>query len=1269
MEKQIIDLRRMLLEKDFFDETNAQVVMEWLVAVENRRPVVVVGAGFSLNAKHKYRGDYAGRREVPLWGPITKRMADDLGIDQHSYDGPTMAEMYECAFGEAKMRDMLRGMLDDENLEPGEAHQALSGYALEAIITTNLLDTLLEKIYAPDGNVWNRVIEDSDLSVSGRDGQKFRDLIYFHGHRASPATWVYTRSQYEDIAKKKPAILTRTRQLMAQHPLLIVGYSLSDPDFHQIYRQLSHEMRTHQPLGLAIMIGRVTEAERNHWRRLGIRLAAPDPKKNWEGSVFPTPEQGNTFFKQLFPHLETSWSPNNEAMLRYVREGRGLKERFERFEKLLPHQKREEHQGYFDQRNDDFKSWRETLFSLLGDDEKKQAGELAHKVLQAILSKDEAASPSAHQISITIGAPGRIPVQERERDIHAFRHLPNDREWRRLRDSRLYWEIDKILDRYRSDWQSIAGHFYFALENNLFHSDTAEEGVIPWIPLTFWLSANSDFRKGGDLKSLCDRCLRAERKYRPAGYWENWIKEEAKKHNIELVSEPDSTEPDHLTKARNAFQAMLDRDFSGAQKLYGAAAEKAKSEGWIFEEWAWREGEVAALNVLEQRQTQSHKRLKALRTHQVVTDWERRSNERMVEVLQEGFDQQRKQERNRAYGMSSGFSSWAPRMAMRLFRDLETIDAPPFLQAQYVKPLLSCDILSARTELQRRILLPVKDSGDWLRLYLDAPAEDVMAQRKRDEDLVNVFFEKKSEHNCLGVLSRRVEIFPALEKALREADVEDVYAFLSKARQRLTDKDGSDFPTHSLPRMLASVASVYPLYRLREWLEAWPPNSRQALSIRSWARLFSNIDWGRTALFSPGELIQWLKLLTGMLIDILDDKPLSHEHALFAFGLMGILSGIDKYAPSLLAQIDRKPLLDFAQWILERPLTESYNWEARRWGYWIERILNQISSEGEEQLLNRWATEAGFTDSKACERLELRCSLIFDALMEKESNTQPSEPHYRWLRTLWDEMEAGQLWEKTYRKRYVSNSHLSFPIIAFYVCCMRFLEDTRETAAARLLDLLTAAPIQLSLLAPIFHPSFWGRAWPELLDLIFESAGGIGGARPSGDSFMDISGKPTEHQMGAMSLLANHAKMVERSELVADTQIQAALEPLKTAATLLLSDERMSVAFEAAKAIVPLAELAADEHELQRHTRALRRMARDTRVSVRAVAAYGAARLVHLAKHEQMRRTASEISQQLADDPNALLKSSEQLGRLEAEYNQRSTKATTPPESQSDNPS
>ena len=72
-------------------------------------------------------------------------------------------------------------------------------------------------------------------------------------------------------------LVARVRQLFAQYPLLVVGYSLNDPDFHLVYRQMVRAMSERHPLGLAVVpwsesAESAASAARRYWESLGLRI-------------------------------------------------------------------------------------------------------------------------------------------------------------------------------------------------------------------------------------------------------------------------------------------------------------------------------------------------------------------------------------------------------------------------------------------------------------------------------------------------------------------------------------------------------------------------------------------------------------------------------------------------------------------------------------------------------------------------------------------------------------------------------------------------------------------------------------------------------------------------------------------------------------------------------------------------------------------------------------------------------------------------------------
>ncbi len=577
MEKPIIDLRTEQLREQF-DGTNAKLIIEWLIAAENRRPVVLVGAGFSRNAMHKYRNDHARGNEVPLWAHLAQQMATHLQVDVGRYDAPTMAEMYVASFGDADLRDLLKSMLPDDALAPGRAHRALANYDVAALITTNFLDTLLDAAKYKEDDNWNRVISDADLSASTKTGRSTPDLIYFHGHRCASDTWIMTRSQYEDVATTRPVVVARVRQLMAQHPLLAVGFGLADPNFHNLYRQVSTNMRRHQPLGLSIQLTEVSEPERRHWDELGIRIAVP----LYADAIRADPSRSNEFFEWLFKQLSTTWSPSEDAVLDYVLKEPDPGRRLKKFRDFFPHQwEGTEKAGHYEEQDDRWAAWKKVLFSFATDEDRDSAKQTSSSLSEAGFQRSTAKVTRGVAIAAgqnsTTSESQRVGnyAQPNEAAPPDFKFLP---DWDVLRkDHSKTWELDAVLERLRGAADLVAEYFELALDFDLFRTEDAEQASLPWIPLTFWLATKLSNGKQERLQILARKCIESAEKYGDER-GVSLIQIEASGVGFEIVADAGQTSGS-VSLAEQGFKAMLDADFEQAAKKYQQAADYARVEG------------------------------------------------------------------------------------------------------------------------------------------------------------------------------------------------------------------------------------------------------------------------------------------------------------------------------------------------------------------------------------------------------------------------------------------------------------------------------------------------------------------------------------------------------------------------------------------------------------------------------------------------------------------------------------------------------------------
>ena len=255
----------------FATDEDRDIAIDWHIANDGRRPVVLVGAGFSRNAKRRDGGGAA--TSLPDWNGVLDRLRADLPTDCKENDPLTLPELYAAHMEEGPLHQALLDLVPDNDVVPDRAHDALLAYDAEAIVTTNLLDTLLERAAACRQSAkWHRVVYDHDVAIYEPD-KPTRQIIYLHGHRGDYESWVLRRSQYEEIASSKPVIVARVRQLFAQHQLLAVGYSMTDPDFHLFYRRINRDMKGRQPRGLSLVLAAPDRATRAYWRKLNISIA------------------------------------------------------------------------------------------------------------------------------------------------------------------------------------------------------------------------------------------------------------------------------------------------------------------------------------------------------------------------------------------------------------------------------------------------------------------------------------------------------------------------------------------------------------------------------------------------------------------------------------------------------------------------------------------------------------------------------------------------------------------------------------------------------------------------------------------------------------------------------------------------------------------------------------------------------------------------------------------------------------------------------------
>lgn len=264
------------LEGDGLSTSSAITLAAWAEAALERRPVLFVGAGWTLNAE-----PYG---KALTWKALASKMRSGLENDilnTADLDPLWLAELYRQRHGADDLLTVIREAVPDDQLRPGVLHRALLELRWQSVLTTNY-DTLLERSFGTDTRV-HVCVDDVDLVRSaGREGL---ELVHLHGVLARPKSIVLAFEDYRRYPIEHPGLLAKVRQLFLQHPVLFVGFSMTDPNFLQWSGWLSDVVSDHKNPWVCLTHGAATSLP--HARYWGKRLQFVPVGSEEFGSVVP----------------------------------------------------------------------------------------------------------------------------------------------------------------------------------------------------------------------------------------------------------------------------------------------------------------------------------------------------------------------------------------------------------------------------------------------------------------------------------------------------------------------------------------------------------------------------------------------------------------------------------------------------------------------------------------------------------------------------------------------------------------------------------------------------------------------------------------------------------------------------------------------------------------------------------------------------------------------------------------------------------------------
>jgi hypothetical protein len=221
-----------MADRDY--EHDIQLLQRALHNETGSRAAVMVGAGFSFNAQKRYMS----ARGFPSWARLTESFVDRLypfdkrrGESALKNAGATsgalrLAQEFEAAFGRTVLLSHLRGVLPDNEHDPGSLHSELLNLPWADVFTTNY-DTLLERAALPLRERRYEVVH----SVNELPLKRAPRIVKLHGSLPELCDCILTEEDYRTYPERYGPFVAEVQVAMVESYLCLVGFSGDDPNF------------------------------------------------------------------------------------------------------------------------------------------------------------------------------------------------------------------------------------------------------------------------------------------------------------------------------------------------------------------------------------------------------------------------------------------------------------------------------------------------------------------------------------------------------------------------------------------------------------------------------------------------------------------------------------------------------------------------------------------------------------------------------------------------------------------------------------------------------------------------------------------------------------------------------------------------------------------------------------------------------------------------------------------------------------------------------
>ena len=263
----------------------------------NGRWLPVVGAGMSQNAA------LASGQTVPLWAELGKTLAED--IQDYEYTDPIDAtSAYVHQFDRPRLIERLFDLLRVSDAQPGDTHRAFCTLPFDIVCTTNF-DFLLEKQYALTPRLCVPLIDQDQITTNRQHSSVA--LLKLHGDLNHPTRLVATEQDYDLFLEQYPILATFLAYLFLTRTVVLIGYSLDDPDFRQLWQVVGERLGEARRQAYVLAVGARPSTVARFERR-GVKVVnLPRSRKQIGQVLFEA-------FGELAEHWRTNVLPRSNVV-------------------------------------------------------------------------------------------------------------------------------------------------------------------------------------------------------------------------------------------------------------------------------------------------------------------------------------------------------------------------------------------------------------------------------------------------------------------------------------------------------------------------------------------------------------------------------------------------------------------------------------------------------------------------------------------------------------------------------------------------------------------------------------------------------------------------------------------------------------------------------------------------------------------------------------------------------------------------------------------